>query len=208
MPVSVLLNGERTTLQAVHARGTLKFSDRERTAEFFWLDDAANALTLKWVVDKNYSLVTRIDLPPPPKGEGHGGGMGGIEIGNSPTAQRLAGKTCRAELHGIYFATGSAKLLEESTPTLASLSALLLANPSWTVTIEGHTDNIGSAEYNLNLSNQRAAAVRDALAGRHHIPAARISAKGFGLTKPVESNGTDEGRARNRRVEIARACGS
>jgi outer membrane protein OmpA-like peptidoglycan-associated protein len=208
VPVSVLLNGERTSLPAVHARGALKYSDTERTVEFYWLDDAANALTLKWVVGKNYSLVTRIDVTPPQKGEGHGGGMGQIDIGTSATAERLAGKTCRAELHGIYFATGSAKLLEESMPTLESLSALLQANPSWTVTIEGHTDNIGSADYNLNLSNRRAAAVRDALTGRYHIPAARISAKGFGLTKPRESNATDEGRARNRRVEVARACAS
>jgi outer membrane protein OmpA-like peptidoglycan-associated protein len=132
--------------------------------------------------------------------------MGGIDIGKSPTAQRLAGTTCRAELHGIYFATGSAKLLDESAPTMENLSALLLANPSWTVTIEGHTDNIGSADYNLTLSNRRAAAVREALTSRYHVPVTRISAKGFGLTKPRESNATDEGRARNRRVEIARAC--
>jgi outer membrane protein OmpA-like peptidoglycan-associated protein len=208
VPISVLVNGERTALSAVHARGTLKFSDRERTVEFYWLDDPANALTLKWVVGSNYSLATRIDLPTPRKGDGHGSGMGGIDIGKSPTAQHLAGKTCRAELHGIYFATGSAKLLEESTPTMDELSALLLANPTWTVTIEGHTDNIGSAEYNLNLSNRRAAAVRDSLASRYHVPATKITAKGFGLTKPRESNATDEGRARNRRVEIARACGA
>ena len=88
------------------------------------------------------------------------------------------------------------------------LSALLLANPTWSVTIEGHTDNIGSAEYNLNLSNRRAAAVRDSLTSRYHVPATKITAKGFGLTKPRESNATDEGRARNRRVEIARACGA
>ncbi len=206
VPVSVLFNGERTTLPAVHARGTLKYSDNERTVEFYWLDDPANALTLKWMLGKNYSLVTRIDVTPPQKGEGHGGRLGGIDIGKSPTAERLAGKTCRAELHGIYFATGSAKLLEESTATLQNLSELLNANPSWNVTIEGHTDNIGSADYNLDLSNHRAAAVRDALTGRYHVPAARISAKGFGLTKPRESNATDEGRARNRRVEVARAC--
>ena len=208
VPFSVLVNGVRTTLPAIHVRGLLKFGARERSAEFYWLDDPANALMLKWIVGRNYALMTRIDIPDPEPEMHHSGGMGGIDLTAGAVGHALASKSCRAELHGIYFATGSAELLPESTPTLKSLSALILANAAWTVTIEGHTDNIGSAEYNMLLSNRRAAAVRDALARNYRVPPTRISSKGLGLSKPVESNATDEGRARNRRVEIVRACGA
>ncbi len=203
VPFSVLLDGVRTTVPAVHARGTIKFTDRSLEAEFYWLDDPANALTLKWSLQKAHALVTRIDFHQPPlKASTAGPG----KLNDSPAATALAGKACRAEIPGIYFATGSARLLKESTPTLEELGSLLKANPAWTVTIEGHTDNIGSADYNLDLSNRRAAAVRKALTGTYQVPAARIRAKGFGLTKPRESNASEEGRARNRRVEIARDC--
>jgi outer membrane protein OmpA-like peptidoglycan-associated protein len=121
-------------------------------------------------------------------------------------AQTLASKSCRVELHGIYFDSGSAVLLEESEPMLKQVAQLVKSSPEATLTIEGHTDNIGSADYNQKLSEQRAAAVRDALVARYAIPANRLTAKGFGLTRPVDSNATIVGRAHNRRVELARPC--
>jgi outer membrane protein OmpA-like peptidoglycan-associated protein len=121
-------------------------------------------------------------------------------------AARLADKSCRTELHGVYFETGSAELLEESEPALKQVAAALSANPAWQVTVEGHTDNIGSAAYNNELSLRRANAVRTALVSRYRIGANRIAAQGFGLSKPIESNTTPEGRAHNRRVELARKC--
>ena len=79
-------------------------------------------------------------------------------------------------------------------------------NPTWSVTIEGHTDSIGTRASNLDLSKRRAAAVVNALVTRFHVSAARLSSAGFGDTRPIAPNSTIEGRARNRRVELARQC--
>jgi OOP family OmpA-OmpF porin len=89
---------------------------------------------------------------------------------------------------------------------LKKVAALINASGDATLTIEGHTDNIGSAEYNQTLSEQRAGAVREALVARYAVPPTHLSAKGYGLTRPVETNDTYEGRAHNRRVELSRAC--
>ncbi len=121
---------------------------------------------------------------------------------------QLAGKSCRVELHGIYFNTGSAVLLEESEPVLTKVAALIRTSSDATLTIEGYGDNIGSAGYNQTLSAQRAEAVRQALVGRCGVPPERLSAKGGGLMRPVDTDDTFEGRAHNPRVELTRPCAS
>lgn len=202
-PFSVLLDGRRTTLPAVHVRGELKFADRTITPELWWLDQPDNPLTLKWAIGGNYEIVTRIDRAPPAQGDGRGvagaSGAGQLDAG-------LTGRTCRAELTGVYFTTASAQVLDVSLPALRRFAALLAQHPDWEVTVEGHTDNIGSAGYNLDLSSRRAQAVREVLVSRFGVPAAKLKAKGYGLTRPVESNATDQGRAHNRRVEVSRRC--
>jgi outer membrane protein OmpA-like peptidoglycan-associated protein len=117
-------------------------------------------------------------------------------------------KSCRMELWGIYFNTGSAQLLEESQPTLKTVAAVIKQSRESAFTIEGHTDNIGTADYNQDLSERRAAAVRQALVTQFGVTAGRLTAKGYGLTRPVETNATVEGRAHNRRVELVRPCGA
>jgi outer membrane protein OmpA-like peptidoglycan-associated protein len=77
-------------------------------------------------------------------------------------------------------------------------------NPDWKLTVEGHTDNIGGDPYNLDLSKRRAAAVKEALVTRFHIAPDRLANDGYGASRPVETNDTLEGRARNRRVELTR----
>jgi outer membrane protein OmpA-like peptidoglycan-associated protein len=110
----------------------------------------------------------------------------------------------RVAVYGIYFDFASAKLKSESTPVLKEIADALIANPSWKLTIEGHTDNVGGSAYNLTLSQDRAAAVKIALVGRYHINAGRLSTIGFGFSRPVASNDTPQGRALNRRVELVR----
>jgi outer membrane protein OmpA-like peptidoglycan-associated protein len=203
-PFSVLLDGHRANVPAVHARGQLKFADRTITAELWWLDDARDPMTLRWQIGENYEVVTRIDRAPT---AGAGGGPAGSgPPATTPVAAGLGGKACRAELTGVYFTTASARVLDASLPALQRFAALLSAHPDWQVTVEGHTDNIGSAAYNLDLSTRRAEAVRTVLVNRYAIPAARLQAKGYGLSRPVESNATDQGRAHNRRVEVSRRC--
>ena len=84
---------------------------------------------------------------------------------------------------------------------MAKVSGILLAYPGLKIQLEGHTDSIGSYEYNMKLSEQRANAVRDYLIGQS-VPAATVSAVGLGKANPVASNATEAGRQRNRRVEM------
>jgi len=200
---SVLLNGVRTDVPAVHAAGTFNFAGEDPAqVQIWWLDNPDYPINLKWVFGQGSSIVTRIDLPVASSGGAAAGGAGAA----ASMAAELAGKNWRAELHGIYFSTGSAVLLEESEPMLKQVAAVIKETPAASLTIEGHTDNIGSAAYNQTLSERRAESVRQALLTRYQVPASRLSAKGFGLTRPVETNDTYEGRAHNRRVELSRAC--
>ncbi len=102
---------------------------------------------------------------------------------------------------GLRFDFDSAKIKSEYYPLLDRVADILQANPSLKVEIQGHTDSIGSAEYNMALSKRRAQAVADYLAS-HGISADRLTVVGMGESQPIASNDTEEGRARNRRVQI------
>ena len=104
-------------------------------------------------------------------------------------------------LRNVLFETGSAELKPESTFELNKLLQLLDNNSTLKIQIRGHTDNVGSDEDNLILSTNRAKAVHDFLV-KHGIQAPRLSYKGFGETKPIDSNDTDWGRQNNRRTEF------
>ena len=106
-------------------------------------------------------------------------------------------------IYGINFDVDSDHLRADAKPAVDELLQALKANPTWHVSIEGHTDATGGAAHNLDLSQRRAAAVKAALvvAG---IAADRMTTTGFGQTKPVASNDTGIGRAQNRRVEVVR----
>ena len=106
-------------------------------------------------------------------------------------------------LEGVNFATGKAELTPESETILDGVAESLVANDSIRVQVGGHTDNTGSAAVNRRLSAARANAVRDYLISKG-VAADRLTAVGFGPSKPVASNRTAEGRAQNRRVELTR----
>jgi OmpA-OmpF porin, OOP family len=105
--------------------------------------------------------------------------------------------------HGILFDTGKDIIKPESLPTLKSILALLNDNPGLNFSIEGHTDNQGNSAINQPLSENRAAAVRAWLMDKG-IAGTRLKTRGFGDTRPIESNATPEGRANNRRVEFVK----
>jgi outer membrane protein OmpA-like peptidoglycan-associated protein len=103
---------------------------------------------------------------------------------------------------GVLFVTNKAELLPSAQIKLNEVAeALIKQDPDSTIVVEGYTDSQGSAAHNQELSDRRAQAVRDYLVSRG-IASDRITAQGFGLTRPVADNGTAEGRANNRRVEI------
>ena len=87
------------------------------------------------------------------------------------------------------------------TPGPNEMVKLLKNNPSWKLQIEGHTDSVGGKEGNMKLSQSRAEGFRGWLVS-HGIESARLTSKGFGETKPVADNATDDGRAKNRRVDL------
>ncbi len=109
----------------------------------------------------------------------------------------------RVATQGILFDTGSDRIKPESTPTLQEIADMLTQHADLKLTIEGHTDNVGSAASNKSLSEQRAAAVKTYLVSKG-IDAARIETAGLGDTKPAAPNTTPEGRQQNRRVELVR----
>lgn len=112
-------------------------------------------------------------------------------------------KTGHVAVYGIHFDAGKAAILLESEDTLKQIAALLQNDPSLKLTIEGHTDNQGNAASNLALSEKRAGSVLAWLTV-HEVDASRLAAKGYGQTKPIADNSTDDGRAKNRRVELSK----
>lgn len=104
-------------------------------------------------------------------------------------------------LNNIFFATGKSTLNNESFPELNRIAVSMLENKTLTIELGGHTDNTGSAEFNLKLSQDRADTVREYLIGKGVEPD-RVASKGYGETVPVAKNDTPEGQQRNRRVEF------
>lgn len=186
VPFPVLINGQRTTLPAIHARGA--FDDLH--ADFYFLDDPDNPLALKWTTGSQTGSLQVVQIT--------------YAAIRSPQIEDALKQSGRAEIHGIYFDFGSAIIKPESGPVLKEIGDTIAKNPGWRLSVEGHTDNIGGDAANLELSKRRAEAVKLALTTEYHVSPTRLTTTGFGATRPKESNDTADGRARNRRVELVR----
>jgi len=186
--IPVLVNSETVQLPALHASCS---PDQYTTAQFYFLDDLENPLALAWQLEQNGDQlqVVKIFFP---------GGAPAAQI-----AQELSA-VGRAEIYGIYFDFASASIRPESEPVLQEIANAMTTNPSWSLNVGGHTDNIGGDSFNQVLSERRAAAVKQALVEQYHVSADRLTTVGYGSTRPKEPNDTLEGRARNRRVELVR----
>jgi OOP family OmpA-OmpF porin len=112
--------------------------------------------------------------------------------------------TGHAAIYGIYFDTNQSVLKPESQKALAEIARLLKGDPGLKVYVVGHTDSTGVYEANIKLSLDRATAVVQNLTAKHGIAASRLKAGGAGPLAPVASNDTDEGKAKNRRVELVK----
>jgi OmpA-OmpF porin, OOP family len=115
---------------------------------------------------------------------------------------RDIGETGRVAIYGILFDTGKAELKPESGPALSEIAKLLKGNPALKVYVVGHTDMTADLATNVKLSQARAQSVVNALVSQHGVAAARLIPYGAGPYAPVATNKTEEGRAKNRRVEL------
>jgi OmpA-OmpF porin, OOP family len=127
---------------------------------------------------------------------------GGLVTVNAAALAGDISQTGHSAVYGIYFDTGKADVKPESDAALKEIATMLEQDPSLKLLVVGHTDNVGTLASNMDLSKRRAAAVVQALTAKHGVAAARLSAQGAGPLAPVASNGTEEGRAKNRRVEL------
>jgi outer membrane protein OmpA-like peptidoglycan-associated protein len=118
-----------------------------------------------------------------------------------PEVKQEVVKKVNATAKSIYFLTGKDIIQKISFPKLNGLVTILNADKDLLISIEGHTDNKGSVAVNQKLSEKRAQAVKNYLV-KKGIAATRITAQGFGPTKPIATNATPAGRAKNRRVEL------
>ena len=191
----VLLNAQPVTLPALRA-GCMT---DDGPADFYILDQPDYPLMLSWKLGSGSQLqVIKITYPPSPQPR---------KTEQAPPAtgieQQLKEKK-KVDIYGIYFDFASDRLKPESTPVLEEIAGVLKDNPDWNLSVNGHTDNVGGDPYNLDLSKRRAAAVKQALVTRYQVAPDRLSTDGFGATRPVDTNDTLAGRARNRRVELTR----
>ncbi len=174
------------------------------TSVYEFEDGGVQYVTLK-VVKNNVEAWARV--------EGSGNGTYKVHIIEKQlmkqevvaNAESLAGsirETGKAAVYGIYFDTGKAEIKPESEAALAEIAKLLKADPKLKLYVVGHTDNVGLFGSNIKLSDDRAAAVVKALVGKYGIVSSRLTPFGDGPTAPVASNKSEEGRAKNRRVEL------
>jgi outer membrane protein OmpA-like peptidoglycan-associated protein len=217
----VLVNGQRVELDAIHATGEMAAGGAKRPFETVILDHPTYPLSLRIAYgprDGGFPFkpdfvreVVRLDFPVPQDGTaaGSGGSGGGGTRSGAGTGAMGGGKAiadalnreCRVELSGIYFDFNLATLNPQSERALKEIASAL-RTAQRRVTIEGHTDNIGSDRYNDDLSARRAATVKTTLVRDYGIDEAWLSTAGYGERRPIESNDTLAGRARNRRVEL------
>ena len=123
---------------------------------------------------------------------------------STPDFSQVISSSGRFVTHGILFDTDSDRLKPESAPVIQSIAKGLETNPNLKLLIEGHTDSVGNAAHNLDLSKRRAEAVKFVLVKQFQVDDSRLATAGLGATKPIDSNDTPIGRAQNRRVELVK----
>ena len=190
----VLINGLRVELPAVRAQGKLALGGVQAPFEMVLYDHPRHPLALRLAYGSRGE-----GFPFKPRFARE---IVRIDYSDEGMRQALE-RDCRVEVAGIYFDFNRDSLKPESERALEAMAELLRERSGRKMVIEGHTDNVGTEAYNDDLSARRASAVRKALVSGHRVAPDSVSTRGMGEQKPIESNETIAGRARNRRVELA-----
>jgi outer membrane protein OmpA-like peptidoglycan-associated protein len=195
----VMQNGGLRSAQAVMYGGDIRYLAAKRSRD--GRDTYASLLVAQEVnmagTDKDTVSAVLHLIEPKPMGQS-------MVVVDAAKMDNDIATSGHVSLYGIYFDTDSAVVKPESDPTLAEIAKLLKTEGDLKLYVVGHTDDVGGYDYNMKLSARRAKAVVDALTGRHGIPSARLHAAGVGFLAPVAPNTSEEGRAKNRRVELVR----
>lgn len=200
--VPVIVNGKLTRLPAIHAKGQFVFD----AGEFYFLDDPQNSLTLRFVIGKGVLNVIKVDFPGDTElvSSSADAEKGKVTASAGANIEQSLTKAGHVDVYGIYFSFNSETIRDESKPVLNEIAAILARHPNWKLNVGGHTDNVGGDNFNQDLSNRRAAAVKKALVEQYRITPGRLTTAGYGASHPKATNTTLEGRALNRRVELVR----
>lgn len=190
----VLINGRRVELPAVRAQGQMTLGGVSAPFELVLLDHPQHPLALRIA---NGGRGEGFPFKP-----GFAREIVRIDYADDGMRERLE-RECRVEVAGIYFDFNRDTLKPQSAPALTQIARTLREMKGRRIVVEGHTDNVGGDAYNDDLSARRANAVRAALVAEHGVAPAQVTTRGFGERKPIESNDTIGGRARNRRVELS-----
>ncbi|ALM84383.1 OmpA family protein [Bordetella sp. N] len=130
--------------------------------------------------------------------------QGQVKVLDATAMQKALDESGKVAIYGVYFDTDKAEIKSDSKESLDQMGKLLKDNPSLKVYVVGHTDNEGALAHNRTLSQQRADAVVKALVSQYGVDAKRLEAYGVASLAPVASNDSDQGRAKNRRVELVK----
>jgi outer membrane protein OmpA-like peptidoglycan-associated protein len=192
--VPVLVENQLVQVAALRAKGTFGSGTRTGSGDFYFLDDINQPMLIQYDIRFSWEKQPRT--------------VRTVRISAGQSQQTAMAKTLatvrKLDLYGLHFDFDKATLQARSAPLLSDIAQTLKLNPNWTLEIRGHTDSIGAPAYNLKLSQQRAESVRQALITQYGIQPSRLSAVGVGQNEPKGSNDTLQGRAVNRRVELAR----
>jgi OOP family OmpA-OmpF porin len=150
-----------------------------------------------WVEVRSYNNMYRLSIV-------EKGIMKQEVVANAEVMGNDINSTGHVSIYGIYFDTGKSEIKPESGAAISEIAKLLENNVALKLYVVGHTDNAGSFDSNMKLSKDRADAVAKALTGKHGIAAARLKPYGVASLAPVTSNDTEDGKAKNRRVELVK----
>jgi outer membrane protein OmpA-like peptidoglycan-associated protein len=190
----VMIENRIVDVPVLIARGSFLAGARSGTGYFYFLSDVNNPVAVEYRIKFNWEKSLRTTRT--------------VRVSAGRSEQAAMEQTLRTirklDIYGIHFDFDKATIRPQARQLIADIAATLRNNPTWTIEIRGHTDSLGSPDYNLALSARRADSVKQAIIRQHGINPGRISTSGAGMTEPKAQNDTLQGRAQNRRVELSR----